>query len=305
VPFNGNVSSGSYSIVGYTPPPGQPSPHGRQEVVGADYFSAMHIPLRQGRLFNAGDTATSAPVVIIDEYLVKRYFADRNPLGQQLQRGDATSPRLTIVGVVGTINSIDLGEPVAKERIYRPITQLARPSMALVLKTGLDPQTLVSQVRAAVQAIDPEQPIADVRTLDQWVARSLENRRTPMVLLALFGALALVLSAIGIYGVLAFGVAQRVREFGIRQALGADRARILSLVLTQGLRTASIGVVIGLIASFFLTRYLQTLLFGIGTHDTIVFVLVPIVLLMVATLACYLPARRATTVDPIVALRDS
>jgi len=305
VPFNGNVSSGSYSIVGYTPPAGQPSPHGRQEVVGADYFTAMHIPLRQGRVFNAGDTATSAPVVVIDEYLVKRYFADRNPIGQQIQRGGPTSPKLTIVGVVGTINAIDLGEPVAKERIYRPVSQVARTAMALVLKTGLDPQSLVPQVRAAVQSIDPEQPIADVRTMDQWVARSLENRRTPMVLLALFGAVALVLSAIGIYGVLAFGVAQRVREFGIRQALGADRARILSLVLTQGLRTAAVGVAIGLAAAFVLTRYLQTLLFGIGTHDTIVFIAVPVVLLAVAALACYLPARRATTVDPMVALRDS
>ena len=226
-------------------------------------------------------------------------------VGQQIQRGDASSPRLTIVGVVGTINSIDLGEPVMKERIYRPVTQSPRPSMALVLKTGLDPQTLVSQVRAAVQAIDPEQPIADVRTMDQWVARSLETRRTPMVLLALFGAVALVLSAIGIYGVLAFGVAQRVREFGIRQALGADRARILSLVLTQGLRTAALGVAIGLAAAFALTRYLQTLLFGIGTHDTIVFIVVPIVLLIVAAFACYIPARRATAVDPMVALRDS
>jgi predicted permease len=304
VPFNGMVSSGSYSIVGYTPGPGQPSPHGRQEVVGADYFTAMHIPLLQGRLFNDGDTATSAPVVVIDQYLVKRYFADRNPLGQQIQRGDASSPKLTIVGVVGTINSIDLGEPVAKERIYRPVSQVARPSMAVVLKTGLDPQTLVSQVRSAVQSIDPEQPIADVRTMDQWVARSLETRRTPMVLLALFGAVALVLSAIGIYGVLAFGVAQRVREFGIRQALGADRGSILSLVLKQGLWTASIGIAIGLLASALLTRYLQTLLFGVGSHDVTVFVAVPILLLMVAAAACYVPARRATTVDPMTALRD-
>jgi putative ABC transport system permease protein len=298
------VSSGSYSIVGYTPGPGQPNPHGRQEVIGADYFTAMHIPLLQGRLFNDGDTATSAQVVVIDQYLVKRYFADRNPLGQQIQRGGAGSPKLTIVGVVGTINSIDLGEPVAKERIYRPLSQSARPSMALVLKTGLDPQTLVSQVRGAVQSIDSEQPIADVRTMDQWVARSLENRRTPMVLLALFGAVALVLSAIGIYGVLAFGVAQRVREFGIRQALGADQGRILSLVIRQGLWTTSIGIAIGLVASALVTRYLQTLLFGVGSHDLTVFLGVPVILLIVAAAACYVPARRATTVDPMTALRD-
>jgi putative ABC transport system permease protein len=305
VPFNGMVSSGSYSIVGYTPPPGQANPHGRQEVVGADYFTAMHIPLLQGRVFTDGDTATSPPVVVIDEYLVKRYFADRNPLGQQLQRGGPNSPKFTIVGVVGTINAIDLGEPVAKERIYRPASQVARQSMALVLKTGLDPQTLVSQVRSAVQSIDPEQPIADVRTMDQWVARSLETRRTPMVLLALFGTVALVLSAVGIYGVLAFGVAQRVREFGIRQALGADRGNILSLVLKQGLLTASIGIGIGLVSSALLTRYLKTLLFGVGSHDPTIFVGVPVLLLAVAAVACYVPARRATIVDPIAALRDS
>ena len=304
VPFNGMVSSGSYSIVGYTPPPGQPSPHGRQEIVGADYFTTMHIPLLQGRVFNDGDTVTSPPVVVIDQYLVKRYFADRTPIGQQLQRGGPASPKLTIVGVVGTINSIDLGEPVTKERVYRPLSQAARGPMALVLKTSLDPQTLVPQVRNAVQAIDSEQPIADVRTMDQWVARSLQIRRTPMVLLALFGAVALVLSAIGIYGVLAFGVAQRVREFGIRQALGADRGSILSLVLKQGLWTASIGVAIGLAAAALLTRYLQTLLFGVGAHDLAVFAGVPILLLIVAVAACYIPARRATTVDPMVALRD-
>ena len=305
VPLNGSVSSGSYSIVGYTPGPGQPSPHGRQEVVGADYFRAMHIPLLQGRVFNDGDTATSAPVVVIDEFLVKRYFADRNPLGQEIQRGGASSPKMTIIGVVGTINSIDLGEPVAKERVYRPVSQVARPMMALMLKTGLDPQTLVSQVRSAVQSIDPEQPIADVRTMDQWVARSLENRRTPTILLALFGAVALVLSAIGIYGVLAFGVAQRVREFGIRQALGANRQSILSLVLTQGLRTVAIGIALGLGGAYALSRFLQTLLFGVGQHDMTVFSGVTVMLFIVALVACYVPARRATEIDPMVALRDS
>ena len=264
----------------------------------------MHIPLLQGRVFNEGDTATSPQVVVIDQYLVKRYFADRNPLGQQIQRGGADSPKFTIVGVVGTINSIDLGSRSTKERIYRPASQVPRQSMALVLKTALDPQALVSQVRAAVQSIDPEQPIADVRTMDQWVSRSLETRRTPMVLLALFGAVALVLSAIGIYGVLAFGVAQRVREFGIRQALGADRGNILSLVLRQGLLTASIGIVIGLVSSALLTRYLKTLLFGVGSHDLTVFIAVPALLLAVAAAACYVPARRATTIDPMTALRD-
>ncbi len=305
VPFNGSVSSGSYSIVGYTPGPTETAPHGRQEIVGGDYFRAMQIPLLEGRLFTDGDTADSPPVVVVDQYLVHRYFSGQSALGHQIQRGGPNSPKLTIVGVVGTINSIDLAQPVIKERIYYPVTQAAQPRMAVVVKTSLDPSTLVAQLREAVLSIDPEQPIADVRTMDQWVARSLATRRAPMVLLALFGGVALVLSAIGIYGVLAFGVAQRVREFGIRQALGANRRAILSLVLTQGLRTTLIGVAIGLVGSFALSRFLQSLLFGVGQHDLSVFVAVPVLLVAVALAACYIPARRATEIDPMEALRES
>jgi putative ABC transport system permease protein len=305
VPFNGNISSGSYSIVGLNQAPGDPAPHGRQEIVGGEYFKAMRIPLIAGRTFTDGDTPDAPPVVVVDEYLVKKYFADRSPLGQQIQRGGPASPKFTIVGVVGTINSIDLGQPVTKERIYYPATQQAPRAMALVLKTGLDPQALVPQVRAAVRELDPEQPIADVRTLDQWIARSLQNRRTPTTLLAVFGGVALLLSAIGIYGVLAFGVAQRVREFGIRQALGADRGSILSLVLTEGLKTAGAGILIGVVLAVMVTRYLQALLFGVTSRDPMVFAGVGAVLLSVAIVACYIPARRATEVDPMVALREA
>ena len=303
VPFNGNVSSGSYGIVGLNQAPGEASPHARQEIVGGDYFKAMQIPLIAGRTFNDGDTLKSQSVAVVDEYLVKKYFPDRNPLGAELTRGGQT--KYAIVGVVGTINSIDLGQPVTKERIYYPAAQQAPRLMALVVKTPLDPQTLVPQVRAAVRGIDPEQPIADVRTMDQWIARSLETRRTPMALLAIFGAVALVLSAIGIYGVLAFGVAQRVREFGIRQALGADRRMILSLVLTQGLKTAGVGIVLGLFASIALSRLLQSQLFGVAAHDPVVFAAVTALLFVVALAACYIPARRATRIDPMVALRET
>ena len=304
VPFNGMVGSGSYSIVGYDPPQGEAQPHGRQEVVGGDYFRAMQIPLVAGRLFTDADTATSPRVVIIDQYLVKRYFAGRSPIGQQIRRFGPTT--YTIVGVVGTINSIDLGEPVAKERLYFPLLQQSSiPGMGLIVKTQVDPRTIVPQVRSAVAGIDPEQPMADVRTMDEWMARSLEGRRAPMLLLVLFGAVALSLSAIGIYGVLAFGVAQRSREFGIRQALGAEPRTILALVLTQGLRTTGIGMAFGLLGAVALTRYLQSLLFNVGAYDPWVYIGVSLLLLTVALAACYLPARRATRVAPTVALRES
>ena len=303
VPFNGNVGSGSYTIVGRTLAPGEAPPHGRQEIVGADYFAAMRIPLVAGRTFRDGDAAAAPMVCVVDEYLVKKYFADRSPIGERIQRGPNFTA--TIIGVVGSINSIDLGQPVTKERIYYSATQAGPSSMALVLKTRPDPVSVVAQVRAAVQAVDPEQPIADVRTMDQWVSSSLQNRRTPTALLTVFGAVALVLSAIGIYGILAFAVTQRGREFGIRHALGADQRSIVSLVVFEGLRTASVGIVLGLLGAAALTRSLQSLLFGVTVHDPMVFVGVAVTLLAVAAAACYIPARRATRVDPIVALRES
>lgn len=303
IPFNGNVGSGSYSILGYTPPAGEALPHGRQEVVGADYFAAMRIPLISGRLFNDTDGPDALRVVVIDQYLVGRYFAGRDPLGQQIRRGGPTSPPYTIVGVVGTINSIDLGQPVAKERLYYPVRQASLNSMGLVLKSARDPLSIAPELRAALTSIDSEQPLADVRTMGQWVSRSLEGRRTPTLLLALFGGVALVLAAMGIYGVLAYGVVQRERELGIRQALGADQPAILSLVLVEGMRTAGVGLAIGLVLSALLTRYLGTLLFGVGPLDASVFVAVTLVLVAVSAAACYLPARRATGVDPVVALR--
>ena len=303
VPFNGNVSSGSYNIVGRATPPGQPSPHGRQEVIGGDYFAAMRIPILTGRAFRDGDTANAPPVVIIDQYLARKYFADRDPLGQQIAGFDPSKPPFTIVGVVGTISSIDLAQPVDKERLYFPTSQLGARSMALALRTSRDPLAIVPEVRAAMRAIDPEQPIAAVRTMDDWMARALQPRSAPTLLLTLFGAIALALSAIGIYGVLAFSVAQRFREFGIRQALGADPGSILRLVIGQGLRTAAVGTAIGLGGSLLLSKYLETLLYGVLPRDAGSLAGVAVVLLIVATAACYIPSRRATRADPLAALR--
>jgi putative ABC transport system permease protein len=303
-PFSGSGATGTYTIVGRTPAPGEPDPHGRQDVVGADYFRTLQIPLVEGRLFNDSDTADSPRVVIIDRYLADRYFAGASAVGREIQRGGPDTPPFTIVGVVETINTLDLGEPVTKERLYYPVSQQPLSSMTLMLKTGVAPESIVPQVRAALRALDPEVSLADVRTIDQWIGRSLQTRRAPMVLLGVFGAVALALSAIGIYGVLAFGVAQRVREFGIRQALGADAGAILALVLAQGLRSAAVGIGIGLAASLLLARYLESQLFGVGAHDIQVLASVAALLLVVAAAACYIPARRATRIAPMEALRE-
>jgi putative ABC transport system permease protein len=240
--------------------------------------------------------------VVVDRFLAEKQFPGGSAIGHQVNFGSERN--YTIVGVVGTVNAADLARPVPEERIYFNAAQLTPSAMSLVVKTAVDPASVAPQIREAVQSIDREQPVARMRTMGDWVARSLESRKAPMTLVAIFGGVALALSAIGIYGVLAFGVAQRVREFGIRQALGADRASILSLVLTQGLRTAGAGIVLGLGGALVLTRYLQSLLFGVTTHDVGVFAGVTVVLFTVALLACYIPARRATCIDPMTALRD-
>ena len=302
VPFAGQDGSGTYTLLDRPLGPTDRMPHAFQHTVGGEFFKTMEIPLRAGRVFNDGDTATAPRVVVIDEYLARRQFPGRDPIGRQLNFG---SPRnYTIVGVVATINPGDLALPVPEERIYFNVAQVAQSVMGIVVKTAVEPATVAPQLRAAVQAIDPEQAISDVRTLDEWRARALQPRRTPATLLGLFGAVALLLAAIGIYGVFSFAVAERVREFGIRQALGADRAAILSLVLKQGARTAGAGVVLGLGGAVALTGYLQALLFGVSARDAGVFAAATVTLGAVALIACYIPARRATRVDPMVALRN-
>jgi predicted permease len=303
VPFSGNDGSGTYRLTDRPVGPSELPPHAFLHTVGGDYFTTMEIPLIAGRLFNDTDTATAPRVVVIDEFLAKRQFAGQDPIGRQINFG---SPRnYTIIGVVGNINLGDLGTPVAEERIYFTNTQVTQSIMGVVIKTAVDAASIAPQLRAAIRDVDPVQGVSEVRTLDEWLSRSLQPRRTPATLLAMFGLVSAVLAAIGIYGVLAFGVAERTREFGIRQALGADGASILTLVLKQGLGTAVAGIVIGLAASFALARYLESLLYGVRPHDLPVFAGVAALLFVVAAAACYVPARRATRVEPMTALRDA
>jgi putative ABC transport system permease protein len=304
MPFGGGNSQGSYGIVGYTPAAGEARPHAQIQNVDAGFFEALRIPVRAGRIFSTSDVAGAPRVVVVDEVMVRRYFKDSNPIGRQIGRGSAEP--WTIIGVVGTIRKLNLAEPVEKETLYFPAAQSASAlrTMGLVVKTGLEPSTLVEPIRAVIRGIDAEQPIFDVRTMTERVSLSLEQRRTPMLLIGAFAALALLLAAVGLYGVLAFAVSQRVRELGIRQALGAARSDILALVLRQGMVIAGIGVVLGVGAAFWLTAFLRTQLFGIGPRDPIVLTSVPVLLLLVALVACLIPALRATRIDPVEALRD-
>ena len=303
LPFGGARSAGTYRIVGRPVPAGSPPPHALNERVAGDYFRAMAIPLLQGRLFADTDRVDATRVVIVDRFFADKQFPGESPLGRQVNFG---SPRnYTIVGVVGTVNASDLSKPVPEERIYFTAAQVTPMSMSLTLKAAVDPASLAGQVRAAVQAIDAEQPVARMRTMDEWLSRSLQSRRASMTLLAAFGAVALLMAAIGIYGVLAFGVTQRVREFGIRTALGADRTSILRLVVGQGMQTAGAGIIAGIAGALALTRFMQSLVFGVSPSDPLVIAGSAGLLLAVAMVASYIPARRATRVDPMVALRDT
>jgi len=301
LPFGGESSAGTYTIVGRPVPPGDTLPHALNDRVSSGYFSAMAIPLVDGRAFDGRDSVDAPRVVMVDRLFAERRFPGESPIGHQVNFG---SPRnYTIVGVVGTVNASDLAKPVPEERIYFNAEQLTPRSMTLVVRSGLPAASLAPSLREIVRAMDPEQPIARMRTMPQWVSRSLDTRRAPMTLIVLFGAVALALSAVGIYGVLAFGVAQRAREFGIRQALGADRRSILTMVLRHGLQTAAAGVAAGLAGALLLARSLRSMLFGVTPHDPAVLAAVAGLLFVVALVACYIPARRATRVDPAAALR--
>ncbi|HVD93994.1 MAG TPA: ABC transporter permease [Vicinamibacterales bacterium] len=303
LPFGGAMSAGSYRIVGRAIPAGGTPPHAHDDRAGGDYFRAMGIPLIEGRLFRDADTADAPRVVIVDRFFADKQFKGESAIGHQLNFGSQRN--YTIVGVVGTINASDLAKPVPEERVYLSAAQLPLSSMSLVVKTDVDPSSIAPQIRDVVRSIDREQPIARMRTMEEWIARSLQIRKAPMTLVAMFGIVALLLSAIGIYGVLAFGVTERVREFAIRQALGADRASIRALVLGQGLRIAGTGMVLGVAGALLLGRYLRSLLFGVTTHDLGVVSGACAILITVALVACYLPARRAMRVEPMTALRDS
>jgi len=272
-------------------------------------FETLGIPLVRGRAFTDRDTAAATPVCIVNEEFVRRYLKTREPIGTQVsvQAMDLRGPTPVVRDIVGVIHQVKVEGPGEKQNtveIYVPIAQNAWDSASIAVQTAGDPMALLPAVKATIARLDPDLPLTQVRTMDDVASEAVARPRFRARLIGAFAILALLLAAAGVCGVLAFAVGQRVREFGIRRALGAQAADILGLVLAGGARMLAVGLVLGLGAAAVLTRSLASLLFGVQPLDPISFVTAPIVLTIVAMIACAAPAWRAARVDPSVALRQ-
>jgi putative ABC transport system permease protein len=277
-------------------------------VVHPGYFRTMGIPLMAGRDFTPEDTLKSPLVVIINETLARKYFPNENPVGKRLQPsinvtpGDDSEPFREIVGVVGDVKYRSLRRDPGPE-MYGPEAQLPFNALSIVIRTDGEPAGLTAAVRETVKRMDPDMPIYDIRPMANYVEGALAQSRFNGLLLGVFSGVALLLTAIGLYGVTSYSVSQRTQEIGIRVALGAQPADVFRLVVGQGVRQTILGLVLGLAAAFAVTRTMASLLYGVSASDAPTFAGTSLMLLAVACAACYIPARRATRVDPLVALR--
>lgn len=295
----------SFTVEGSVPATGIAAPQADLVFVSADYFRTLGVPLLRGRYFLPTDRADAQPVCIINQTLARRYWPDEDPVGKRIKTGGLERPKnpwLEVVGVVGDMKFTSLETP-ADSTLYQPYQQAAWSAMYLVVRATQDPLNLVASVRAAVWSLDKDLPVARVRTMDQLISESVAQPRFRTWLIGLFGCAALLLAAVGVYGVVSYSVTERTREIGVRLALGASAGDVLRLIIGQGLRLAGLGVAVGIVGAFWLTRLLANLLFAVKPHDPLTFTGAAALLSVVVLAACYLPARRATRVDPQVALR--
>ncbi len=275
--------------------------------VSADYLKTMGIPLLRGRSISDGDDERALPVAIINETMARQYWPGEDAIGKRFKLGDPEDdiPSITIVGVAGDVRQMGVDEPV-KAEMYIPYRQIKDQQWYaprdLVIRTAVDPLSIVAAARNEIHKVDPAQPISNIRTMDEVLGEETASRRLGMTVLTIFAALALLLATLGIYGVVAYFVVQHTQEIGVRVALGAQRRDILGLVLGKGMTLTLLGVGIGLGVAFALTRLMASLLYGVGTTDPLTYATIALLLTAVAFVACYLPARRATKVDPMVAL---
>jgi putative ABC transport system permease protein len=301
MPFSGEESSTTFTIRGRASDPNGPDLHANLNVVSDEYFDAMGIPLLRGRGFGAGDIQGAPAAAIIDARLAQQFFRNENPIGKQIDMGTAA----TIVGIVGTVRQDDLGEP-AKAAIYYSFRQGSWTSTYYIaVRSALPAATVAAMVRGAVSALDHNVPVYDVQTLNARISRSVATRKLAMTTLTALAALSLLLSVFGLYGVISYAVSQRTAEFGIRAALGAQAYQVRGLVVRQGIALAATGIVLGLIGATVATRALSAILFGVSARDPATFAGAAILIGLVAGVASYVPARRATRVDLVDALRSN
>jgi putative ABC transport system permease protein len=300
-PFSGNGVGGPFTVEGHEPGPGEVAKDAWLRNVTPGYFAAMGMPIKTGRSFQSSDTGASPPVAIVDEKLARMYWPQGDPTGKRIRIGGGNW--MTIVGVVPSVKNRKLDEDT-KPYVYLPASQWVSRNMSIVVRSQNDPGALIPAIRQQLASLDPELPFFDVRTIDQSIARTLTTKRVTNLLLAGFATTALLLALIGIYGVMSLNVVSRTSEFGIRMALGAQAGDVLKLVIGQGLKLAGAGALLGLVGALALTRLLETLLFGVSATDPLTFVVIALSLTLVALVACWIPARRATKVDPMVALRS-
>jgi len=285
---------------------GKEVPYAAYTMVSPGYFAAVGTPLLRGRVFSGSDTMESAPVTIINAAMARKFWPGQDAMGKQVGVGSIKYPLMTIVGIVADTKHLSLREDPGPE-MYVPFNQKVWPQLSLMqaaVRTKADPAAMTAAIREAMRAVDPDLPLGDIATLSTLVDESMTQPRFSMLLLGAFGALAVALAAIGMYGVIAYSVAQRTREIGIRMALGAQRSSVFAMVLKQGARLAGAGMAIGVAAALAMTRLMTSFLYGVKPVDLLTFAIVPVLLTGVVLLACYLPARRATRVDPMLALRE-
>jgi putative ABC transport system permease protein len=322
LPLGNNGWQTSFVVDGQPPPPREQVPLMEACLVTPDYFRAMNIPLLRGRVFNDRDDRShlagkdlskmdedqrammAVNSIVIDEEFAKKHWPNEDAVGKRIKLGlAADAPVLEVIGVVGRVKMESLNQNSDRVQGYFAFNQVPQGGMTVIIKGASDPNQLISSVRGAVREIDPEQPIYSPRTMDEIRAESVAPERLNLTLLSLFAGIALVLAIVGIYGVMSYSVTQRTHEIGIRMAIGARPLDVFKMILGHGMKLALIGVGIGLVLAFVLTRLMETMLFGVEPTDATTFAGISILLITVALLACYLPGRRATKVEPTISLR--
>ena len=304
LPFGGNFNNSALAVEGYNPASGELPPVPNWSRIDAGYLPAMHIPLRAGRYFQESDTADSPKVAIVDEFLARKYWPAGTAVGGHIHDGiGPKTSTYTVIGVVGSIKAGDLADQSPRGAVYFDYKQTPVRTVHVVVKSAANQQA-VSAVRAALLKADPEVPLFDVKTMPERVSRSVRDRKAAMVICLVFALLALALSAIGIYGVLAYTVAQRTREFGIRMALGATAGDVVGMVVKHGVRLAALGLAFGLATAFAVTRLMTTFLYGVRPTDPAIFFAVAAALMTVAIVASVIPSFRVTRIRPATALRS-